>query len=64
MLAAGLEEVEMYVTQHQNNTAQYIKTHTILELCLDAERRTVYQVEHIWCEKGGPYLEDMREAEV
>ena len=38
MAEAGLQEVETYVSHHQNTVVQYIATRTIVDLCL-AENR-------------------------
>ena len=37
MVEAGLEEVKTYVVCHQNSFAQYIRTHLIIDLFLEAE---------------------------
>ena len=38
MAEAGLQEVETYVSRHQNTFAQLITTRTIMDLCLVSER--------------------------
>ena len=38
MRAAGLEEIETYVSRRQSTVAQYIATRPIIDLCLDTER--------------------------
>ena len=39
-----LEEVETYVLRLQNTIAQYIATHTVLEMSMEEEKLTVEQV--------------------
>ena len=56
-MTAGLEEVDMYVPRRQNTITQYIMTRPILELCLEAERRTGVRVAKIWWDKGELDLE-------
>ena len=48
MLATGLEEVDMHVVHHHNTIVQYFVTHTILDLCMEAERRLVAPVARRW----------------
>ena len=38
MIEEGLQEVETYVSYHQNKVAQLIATRPIMYLCLSAER--------------------------
>ena len=38
MAEVGLQEVETYVSRHQNTVAQYIVTRPIMDLCLAAKR--------------------------
>ena len=40
MAVGVLEEVEMHILCLQNTIAQYIVTHPILELCMEAEDHT------------------------
>ena len=44
MRLAWLEEIETYVSRRQNTVAQYIDTHPIWDLFLEAESRTGSQV--------------------
>ena len=37
----GIEEIKMYISRQKNTMAQYIATHSILDICLDTERRPV-----------------------
>ena len=39
MRVAGIEEINIYISGQQNMMAQYIATHSILDICLDNERR-------------------------
>ena len=39
MADPGSQEVETYVSHHQNTVAQYIATRPIMDLCLVANRR-------------------------
>ena len=48
--SVGLEEVEVYILRHQNTVAQYIDTCTILDLCLEVEKRPGARVTTIWWE--------------
>ena len=41
MRAVGLEEMETYISRHQNSAAQYIVTRPILDLYLEAEQSLV-----------------------
>ena len=49
----GLEEVETYVLHRHNIISQYIATHLILDLCLEAEQQLGARVARQWWEKGG-----------
>ena len=40
MVESGLQEVETYVSRRQNTITHFIATRTIVELCLEMERRT------------------------
>ena len=53
LMAVDLEEMETYSLCHQNNIAQYIVNHPILELCMVVERRPGAQVTWRWWEKAG-----------
>ena len=46
--AVIMEEVDMYILCRQNNVSQYIATQTILELCLETERRPGMRVSMRW----------------
>ena len=62
MADAGLQEVETYVSHHQNTVAQYIATRPIMDLCLVANRRLRPRVKMGWWEQDGLDLEGMRTA--
>ena len=62
MAEAGLQEVETYVSCHQNTVAQYIATKPIMDLCLAAKRSPGPRVEMGWWEQKGLDLEGMRTA--
>ena len=64
MLEVGLQELETYVSRHQNTVVQYIATRPIMDLCLAAERRPGTRVEMRWREQEGLYLEGMRTADL
>ena len=38
MAEAGMQEVETYISRHQNTVTQFIATRPIMDLCLVAER--------------------------
>ena len=48
MAEAGLQELETYVSRHQNTVAQYIATRPIMILCLTAKRRPGERVIMRW----------------
>ena len=48
MAEAGLQEVETYVSCHQNTVAQYIATKPIMDLCLAAKWSPGPKVEMWW----------------
>ena len=62
MAEAGLQELETYVSRHQNTVAQYIATTTIIDLCLAAKCRPGARVEIWWWEQEGLDLEGKRTA--
>ena len=41
MRVAGIKEIKIYISMQHNTVAQYIATHSILDICLDTERRPV-----------------------
>ena len=47
----GLEEIWVYIACCQNMVAQYISTRTIMDLCLEAERRTGMRFMRRWWEQ-------------
>ena len=51
MAETGLQEVDTYVSRHQNTVAQFIATSTIMYLCLAAERRLGSRVSKRWWEQ-------------
>ena len=62
MAAAGLEEVETYVLSRQDTISQYIATHTLLKLCLAAERQPEARIKWRWRDKEGIDTEGVRAA--
>ena len=48
MVEAGLQQVETYVSCHQNTLVQYIETKPIMELCLAEKRRPGIRVAMQW----------------
>ena len=62
MAASCLEEAKTYVLRRQRTITQYIATHPILELYMEAERRLGSWVAQRWWEQGGLYLEGGGEA--
>ena len=38
MRESRMEEVSEYITQRQNTVVQYIETHTVMDICEEAER--------------------------
>ena len=67
MSEAGIQEGDTYVACRQNTVVQYIKTMTIMDLCIAAERRMGTRVSKQWWDQEGLDLEGMwtaaREAE-
>ena len=63
MSSEGLEELEAYFLLFQNTISQYIATHLILELCLEAERHIGAWVARRWWEQGVLELEGVRLTE-
>ena len=51
MAEAGLQEVETYISHHQNTVAQYIATRPIMDLCLAKKRRPGPRVAKSWWEQ-------------
>ena len=43
MRAAGLEEIETYISRQKNTVRHYIATHPIIDLCLYTEIMLVLQ---------------------
>ena len=41
MRVAGIEEIKIYISRQHKNVAQYIANHSIIDILLDTERRTV-----------------------
>ena len=62
MAEAGFQEVETYVSCHQNTVAQYIATRSIMDLCLAEKRRPGTRVARKWWEQEDLDLEGMRTA--
>ena len=59
---AGVQEVDTYVTLRQNTVAKFIAVRPIMDLCLEAARRTGDQVSNRRWEQEGKYIEGIREA--
>ena len=51
MAEVGLQELETYVSCHQNTVAQYIATTTIIDLCLGAKWKPGERVSMRWWEQ-------------
>ena len=62
MRAAGMEDLETYISRRQNTVAQFITTMPFFYLCLEEERMFESQVYRRWWEKGGLYLVVLRQA--
>ena len=48
MRAAGLEEIETYISRRKNTVRHYISTHPIIDLCLYTDMRPVLQTPARW----------------
>ena len=57
MSEAGIQEGDTYVACCQNTVVQYIKTMTIMDLCMAAERRLGTRVSKRWWDQEGLELE-------
>ena len=55
----GPQDVETYVSHYQNIVAQFISTRTIMDLCLEVERRPGSGVNKSWWEHEELYVEGM-----
>ena len=53
MAEVVLQEVDTYVSRHQNTVVQFIVTSLIMDLCLVEERRLGKRVYKRWCEQDG-----------
>ena len=62
MQVLGLEEIDTYISRHQNTFAQYILTWTILDLFLESEQRSGLKVPNIWWGQEVLDLAGLREA--
>ena len=62
MAEAVFQEVETYVSCHQNTVLQYIATRSIMDLCLAEQRRPGTRVVMKWWEQEDLDLEGMRTA--
>ena len=49
MVEVGLQEVDRYVSRHQNMAAKFISTSPIMGLCMAAEKRLGPIVSKWWC---------------
>ena len=57
---AGLQEVENYVSLHQNTVEQFIDTRPIMDLFLAVKRHPGSLLANMWWEQEGLDLERMR----
>ena len=62
MTEAGLQEVEIFISCHQNTMVQYIATRPIIDLCLAEKWKLGPRVSMWWWEQEGLDLEGMRTA--
>ena len=60
---AGLQEVETYISLHQNTVAQFFETRPIMDLCLAEDSRPRSQIFNRWWDQEGFDLEWMRTAD-
>ena len=60
----GLEWIRVYIARHQNTVAQYIATHPIMDLCLEAERRPGIWLLRRWWEHPSLDILGIRAAHV
>ena len=60
MAEAGLQEVDTYVSRHQNTVAKFIATRPIMDLCLAAARSMGSMVSNKWWNQDGLESEGMR----
>ena len=54
----GMEDIRVYIDCHQNMVAQYIATHPIMELCLEAYRKPGLRLYRLWWDQ--PALDILR----
>ena len=62
MADVGLQEVETYVSLHQNTVTKFITIRHIMDLCLAAEQRPGSRVTKQRWDKDGLDVEGMRMA--
>ena len=48
MAEAGVQKVDTYISQRQNNVTKFIATRPIMDLCLAAARHPGYRVLNWW----------------
>ena len=60
----GLEEIGAYISRRHNTVTQYIATHTIMELCLAAERKLRMCLSRKWWEHPELDIMDIRVGKV
>ena len=60
MAEALLQELETYVSCHQNIVTQFIVTRPVMDLCLAAECRMITPLSNRWWEQDGVGVEGMR----
>ena len=63
MEEAGMQEVETYLSRHQNTVAQFIATRPIMDLFLVAERRLGPMISKFWWEQDEVDVEGMGMAD-
>ena len=59
MAEAGLQEVEAYISHHQNTVTHFINTRPIMDLCLASARSPGSRVANRWWEQDVFDLEGM-----
>ena len=52
----GLGEIGIYIARRHNMVAQYIATHPIIELCLEAEWKPGLRLSRRWWEQPAVYI--------
>ena len=60
--ATGIDTIETYIPKRQNMFVQYIAMQPILDLCMEAERRSGFRIPRQRWEQVGTYLSGLREV--